>query len=127
MTRLLSSLGTGKRYFRTSCIRPPSGELKFSKMRCGYCSDTVEFLYDSMSCRRVTLWRVKNTVGPWGKWETIIASGVEGRMRQDVEKEDVVLTWYTAVFVEDNKVCHIVCPASICQLFYDVVSSVDSM
>ena len=44
MTRLLSSFGTGKRYLRTSRIRSPSFEEKFSKMRCGYCSETVEDL-----------------------------------------------------------------------------------
>ena len=55
MTLLLSSFGTGKRYFKQSRIRSPSLELKFSKMRCGYCSETVEDLYESMSCRRLTL------------------------------------------------------------------------
>lgn len=41
---LLSSLGTGNRYFRQSRILSPNLELKFSKIRCGYCSETVEEL-----------------------------------------------------------------------------------
>ena len=59
MTRLLSSLGTGNRYFKQSPTLSPSLELKFSKIKWGYCSETVEDRYDSMSWRRVTLWSVK--------------------------------------------------------------------
>jgi hypothetical protein len=59
MTRLLSSLGTGNRYFKQSLTLSPSLELKFSKIKWGYCSETVEDRYDSMSWRRVTLWSVK--------------------------------------------------------------------
>ena len=67
MTRLLSSLGTGNRYFRQSLTLSPSLELKFSKIKWGYCSETVDDRYDSMSWRRVTLWSVKYSVGPCGK------------------------------------------------------------
>ena len=55
ITRLLSSFGTGNRYFRMSRMRSPNFELKFSKMRCGYCSETVDDRYDSMSCLKATL------------------------------------------------------------------------
>ena len=44
MTLLLSSFGTGNKYFRMSAIRVPRLEEKLSNMRCGYCSETVETL-----------------------------------------------------------------------------------
>jgi hypothetical protein len=44
-------------------------------MRCGYCSETVLSAFELTSCRSTTLDSVIDNVGPWGRCETIRASG----------------------------------------------------
>jgi ribosomal protein L37AE/L43A len=128
ITRVASGLGTGKRCLSTSCTRPPSTLEKFSKIRCGYCSETVESRYAATSCRRRTLFRVKYTVGPCGKCETIIASaGVSDRCalergrRDEAEKRR---TRNTAVLVKDNEVGDLIRAACIRELAHNVVAAV---
>jgi hypothetical protein len=64
MTLLLSSLGTGKQYRNMLFILSPSFEVKLSKTKCGYCSETVEEEKLGVSWRRATLCKVNKTVGP---------------------------------------------------------------
>ena len=111
MTRLLSSLGTGNKNLSTSLIRIPRFEVNCSNIRCGYCSDTVDDLYEPISWRRATLWSEKWTVGPWGKWETIIASEKDELSGRNASR---LLTWDTPVFVQNNKVGYIVGATCVC-------------
>lgn len=45
-------------------------------MRCGYDSETVPRDGEGRSCRRRTLCREKEAVGPWGRWDIVRAVGV---------------------------------------------------
>jgi len=75
MTRLASSLGTGNKAPKIHLTRSPSLLPNPSKIKCGYCSDTVLSAFELTSCRRVTFDNVIESVGPWGRWETMRASG----------------------------------------------------
>lgn len=56
--------------------RLPNGVVKPSKRRCGYDSETVPRDGEGRSCRSRTLCRLKDAVGPWGRWEIVRAVGV---------------------------------------------------
>lgn len=64
MTRLASSLGTGKSAPRIPFTRSPNLLPKPSKIRCGYCSDTVLSAFELTSCRSTTFDKVIDRVGP---------------------------------------------------------------
>eukprot|EP01139_Manchomonas_bermudensis_P019115 Amastigsp_a676391_915.p3 type:complete len:103 gc:universal Amastigsp_a676391_915:461-769(+) len=74
MTRCESSLGTGNRCLRILVTRSPSGDVKLSKMRCGYASETVSRI--AISCRVTTPERLKYAVGPCGRWQMMSPSGM---------------------------------------------------
>lgn len=65
----------GKRCFNICTTLLPRGVLKFSKIRWGYDSLTVPLLVLGISCRRKTLCRENEAVGPCGKWDTVRAVG----------------------------------------------------
>ena len=75
ITLLASSFGTGKSARRIPMTLSPSFVENPSNIRLGYCSETVLVAFEETSCRRVTLCRVRDKVGPWGRWEMIMASG----------------------------------------------------
>mmetsp|Transcript_30706 Transcript_30706/g.78490 ORF Transcript_30706/g.78490 Transcript_30706/m.78490 type:complete len:208 (+) Transcript_30706:726-1349(+) len=76
MTRLVSSLGTGNRCLRMAATRPPSADVKASKMRCGYASLMVPTsFFCPMSWRSTVPWMPKYAVGPYGRWHTTMPSG----------------------------------------------------
>ena len=54
--------------------RDPNLELNLLNIKCGYCSDTVPMDSDGRSCLSLTLCRVKDVVGPYGKCEMISPS-----------------------------------------------------
>ena len=64
MTRLASSFGTGNSALRIPITLSPSFVLNCSKIKWGYCSETVESALEETSCRRVTLCSVRESVGP---------------------------------------------------------------
>ncbi len=66
----------GKRCLRICTTRFPRGVEKPSKIRCGYDSDTVPREGDGRSCRRRTLCRENDAVGPCGRCEMVSAVGV---------------------------------------------------
>jgi hypothetical protein len=75
MTLFASSFGTGNSACKIPLTLSPRRVENPSKIRWGYCSDTVELALDDTSWRSTTLWSVMEIVGPWGRCETMSASG----------------------------------------------------
>lgn len=95
ITRLASSFGTGNSAFRIPTIRSPSLLPKASKIKCGYCSETVLDALVETSCRSTTLWSVMESVGPCGRCETMSASGTP---RVSWTKRRSVMFWARQVW-----------------------------
>jgi hypothetical protein len=75
MTRFASSFGTGNNALKIPMTLSPSCVLNPSKIKCGNCSLTVLVACDETSCRKTTLCRVIDRVGPCGRCEMMSASG----------------------------------------------------
>lgn len=74
ITRLLYTFGTGNMCFKIVETLSPTLVEKLWKIKCGYAYDIVGNFYFT-SCLSTTFWSPKYTVGPTGKWQTIIPSG----------------------------------------------------
>lgn len=72
---VMASLG-GKMCFNILTIRCPNRDVKPSKIRWGYDSETVPLELLGISWRKTTLCRENDTVGPCGKCERVKAVGV---------------------------------------------------
>ena len=56
-------------------VRFPSGVVKFSRIKCGFASETVPMSWSLTSCRITVLLSPKYAVGPNGMWLTTRPSG----------------------------------------------------
>ena len=129
---------TPERRAQLKRTRSPRRDEKASKIRWGYCSETVP--RSGMSWRRTTLWSEKYAVGPYGKWLITIASAARagrevhgtvstgfgrpgGNLLSSNKKAD--RTRFATVFVHQDQVRDVVGSARIGNVLDHVVAAVD--
>jgi hypothetical protein len=72
---LVTASRGGNICFNILTSRSPSFDVNPSNIKCGYDSLAVPLELFGISCRKTTLWREKETVGPCGKCDNVKAVG----------------------------------------------------